>query len=459
MNFKVIALLFCCPLSGCGLFLKSPLQEPQFELPSRWDVNNSSVTSSNSINTINSTEWWSSFGDTQLNSLINEALKNNTDLAVAGYNIQQAALHSDLTDTNLTPNVTSSLSSSSGRLLDRKSSSVRTFQSSNSVSYEIDLWGKLARSRDLAWWEYNATIYDRMAIRLSIISGVANAYWTIGQLNSQIANAKIDIVSAEKQVYLSQVIYSSGSSSYIDLALSKTNLYTLNQNLHDLFSQRETQRKYLNILLARMVTIDEIAKFNLNNSNFFNRYPPLPVKVLINRPDVAAAEARVRKSLANYDLTKGSIFPVITLNGSITTSDATLRNILKNPSGLLGLGIDLPFLQLNTVMNNVNTSKSEYESSLMTYKKSWYQALSEVNESFNLQINLNEQYKLSLKQIEAAKRAVSISRLVYRVGKGTLRDLLNDETSLRQVMSNSLILKNQLLQSNMGLFVSTGGSK
>lgn len=161
-------------------------------------------------------DWWRSFGDPQLDALIDDALRANNDLAIAAIRVYRAQLQAGLVDTNLTPNVTLGANGAVSRTLDTH----RTSQSSGlngSLSYEIDLWGRLAALRDAAHWEADATAADLEAARLSLIGTTAALYWQIGYLNWQIALGDANIAYAVRTLALVRSRHAAGAVSGLDL--------------------------------------------------------------------------------------------------------------------------------------------------------------------------------------------------------------------------------------------------
>ena len=104
----------------------------------------------------------------------------------------------------------------------------------------------------------------------------------------------------------------------------------------------------------------------------------LPASLLAQRPDLKAAEQRLRKLLANIDNTQASYYPTFTLTGTLGTSSISLLNFLQNPYAALGASLALPFIQWNTMKLNVEISKTEYEEAVVNFSQTLYSALSDL---------------------------------------------------------------------------------
>jgi len=158
---------------------QSTYTRPALEVPEQW--RNAPVTTGTEV-ALNES-WWHSFNDPQLDALIEKALRTNNDLAAATLAVYRARLQSGLVDTNLTPDVSISASGSITQGLTYGGDSRRATSAATAINYELDLWGRLARERDAAAWQADATAYDRRATALALIGTTANLYWRIAHQN------------------------------------------------------------------------------------------------------------------------------------------------------------------------------------------------------------------------------------------------------------------------------------
>src|SRR5262249_48533272 len=134
--------------TACTTARDRPL--PIVAMPAHWTSPHSPVVQDAPAN------WWHSFNDPVLNRLIDEALRTNNDLAAAAIRVYRARLQAGLVDTNRTPNATLDAAGSVSHALDAHRTS-RAGGITGTLSYELDLWGKLAAQRDAARWVVDAT--------------------------------------------------------------------------------------------------------------------------------------------------------------------------------------------------------------------------------------------------------------------------------------------------------------
>ncbi|MBR8038116.1 efflux transporter outer membrane subunit [Burkholderia cenocepacia] len=401
-------------------------------------------------------DWWRSFGDPQLDALIDDALRANADLAIAAIRVYRAQLQAGLVDTNLTPNVTLGANGAVSRTLDTHQMS-RASGINGSLSYEIDLWGRLAALRDAARWEADATAADLEAARLSLIGTTAALYWQLGYLNRQIALGDANIAYAARTLALVRSRHTAGAVSGLDLAQAEQSLAVQRAAQTQLIQQRTENRHALAILFDRPPQQRAAEPAALPDAAPPDVAAGLPASLLGRRPDLRAAEFRLRESLAQVDATRTSFYPTFTLTGSAGTTSTSLERVLTNPVGTLGLGLALPFIQWNTMQLQIRVSKSQYEEAVVGFRQRLYTALAEVENALSARVQLEreaEQRALSLAQ---AQRAERLAAARFAAGATAVQPWLDQQQVLRSAQSADELTRLNRLNNQMKLYRALGG--
>lgn len=447
--------MFLVPLalSGCnGLLPRSRYVRPAVTLPQQWQesrVTGSSVATKE--------QWWRDFNDPTLSELIERALKTNNNLAAATIMVKRAQLSSKLTNTNLTPSVSASVDSNYRRDLnshmETKSSSL-----TGTASYEIDLWGKLASARDASKWEAEATESDRRSTALSLIGTVAINYWTIAYLNERISTVEASIAYAEKILELVEVKYQAGSVSALDKVQARQTVASQKAQLTQLLQQRTEARNALAILFDQPPenTLPELQ--SLPSGPLPKVDAGLPATLLAQRPDLQAAELRLKKYLASVDNTRASYYPSFTLTGSLGTSSTSLVEVIKNPYALLGVGLSLPFIQWNTMKLNVEISKTDYEEAVVNFRQTLYSALSDVENALSARTNHTEEIKQLEESLALSRKAEQLAEIRYRAGATALQSWLDAQESRRDAERALAVVRLGQLKNCMTLYQALGGT-
>ncbi|KVL37181.1 efflux transporter outer membrane subunit [Burkholderia sp. MSMB1835] len=442
--FACVAVL----LAGCAGGRHDPL--PAVAMPANWAA---PVAADAPAAT---RDWWRSFGDPQLDALIDDALRANGDLAIAAIRVYRARLQAGLVDTNLTPNVTLGANGAVSRTLDTHRTS-RSSDLAGSLSYEIDLWGRLAALRDAARWEADATAADLEAARLSLIGTTAALYWQIGYLNRQIALGDANIAYAVRTLALVRSRHTAGAVSGLDLAQAEQSLAAQRAAQTQLIQQRTENRHALAILFDRPPQQLAAEPAALPDAAPPDVAAGLPASLLGRRPDLRAAEFRLRESLAQVDATRTSFYPTFTLTGSAGTTSTSLERVLTNPVGTLGLGLALPFIQWNTMQLQIKVSKSQYEEAVVGFRQRLYTALAEVENALSARVQLEreaEQRALSLAQ---AQRAERLAAARFAAGATAVQPWLDQQQVLRSAQSADELTRLNRLNNQMKLYRALGG--
>lgn len=437
--------------SGCTMLPRSDLKTPQVTMPKQWQ--GTAVTGSA---VANGEKWWQSFNDPVLDDLIDRALRTNNDLAAAAIRVRRAQLKSGLADTNLTPSVNVAANSGITRDLETGTNS-QNHTITGTLSYELDLWGRLAKLREASRWEAEATEVDRQNTALALIGTTASAYWQIAYLNQRITSSEASIVYAEKALDLVQVKYRAGAVSGIDPAQAKQALETQRANLTLLLQQRVEARNALAILFDQTPDNSVPELRQLVDGPLPTVTAGLPADILSRRPDLRAAELRLRENLADVDASRASFYPTISLTGSLGSSSTSLVNILQNPVAALGVGLTLPFLQWNTAKLNINVSETQFEEAVVNFRQSLYKALSDVENA----LSANGQYQAESVHLEQAlalsRQAEQLAGIRYRAGATGVQAWLDEQERRRSAETGLLTNRLNRLNTLMKLYQAVGG--
>lgn len=445
-------------LAGCAGARHAPL--PAVPVPAQWTGApgvSAPAAASGAVAGAIAPDFWRAFGDPVLDRLIADVLAVNSDLAAAGIRAYRAQLQAGLADTNLTPGVAVQGQGSVSRRLDNHAMT-RGSGLTATVSYELDLWGKLAAQRDAARWEFEATEADREAARLALISQTAQYYWQIGYLNQVMAYAQSDIAYAEQVLALVRSRFAAGAVSALDVAQAEQSLSDQRAALTLLMQQRTENRNALAILFDRPPQQAADEPSALPTQALPVVPAGLPVELLSRRPDLQAAELRLREMLANVDVARTSFYPTFTLTGTLGTTSTSLERVLANPLGTLGLGLTLPFIQWNTMQLQIKVSQTQFDEAALNFRKRLFTALGEVENALSSRDQLTkegEQRALSLAQ---AQRAEGLFRSRYLAGAIDIQPWLLQQKSLRDAQTADARVRLNRLNNRMALYKALGGS-
>ena len=352
INFTKLAatLMLSGTLVGCAAVVKTPYQQPSVNIPVSFQ-NNKALNQQVHAD-VYADQWWTLFGDMQLNQLVNQVLSTNTDLAVAGINLQQARLQAGLAENQQGIRISNAgISTGHQFSLNGDGDSSRGISINYpGLSYEVDLFGKLARQTEVSQWEALATEQDLQSTAQSLIATTANLYWQLGYLNERYQIAQQNLASTQKTYELVRSQYRAGAVSGLDLTAAEQSVQSQRASLSQIEQLRVESRTALAVLMqmpVQQLSIQEPSRLSQIALPVISA--GLPADLLSRRPDLQASELRLRKALATKDANKASYYPSISLTGTLSTgvgvgTNTSLTDTLKNPIATLGAGLTLPFL-------------------------------------------------------------------------------------------------------------------
>jgi NodT family efflux transporter outer membrane factor (OMF) lipoprotein len=447
------AFILLALLPACSLLPATVYERPAASIPVEW---NTKATSGAAVAA--GEQWWRSFNDPVLDRLVERALRVNNDLIAAAIKVQKARISSGLTDTNMTPTISAGGSGTVSRYLDNGNVS-RSYSLNGTLSYEIDLWGRLARLRDAGRWEAEATEADRQGVALTLVGTVATYYWQIAWLNQRLTICDSSIAYAERTVAIVQARYNAGSVSAIELLQAKQSLTGQRATREQLLRQRSEARNNLAILFDQPPGTPVEECQSLPESELAPPAAGLPASLLARRPDLQAAEYRLREYLANLDSSRASFYPAFTLTGSLGSSSTSLADIVSNPVASAGLAVLLPFLQWNTADLTVKASQAAYDEAAVNFRQILYKALCEVE----IELSAADYYRSEggqLKEnLDLAVAAEKLAEIRYRAGATGVKEWLDQQESRRSAEVSLAENRLNRLKNRMKLYQALGGGE
>ena len=459
MNFTKLAtaLILSGSLVGCAAVVKTPYEQPAVNIPNNFQ--NSKAISQQVHADVYADQWWTLFGDAQLNQLVNQVLATNTDLAVAGINLQQARSQAGLAQNKQGPRVSSSVSTGHNIDLNSGEDSSRGLSLSGGVSYEVDLFGKLARQTEATKWEALATEQDLQSTAQSLVATTTNLYWQLGYLNERYSVAQQNLASTQKIYELVRTQYRAGAVSGLDLTSAEQSVQSQRATLSQIEQQKVETRTALAVLMhqpVQQLNIQEPAR--LPRIALPTIAAGLPADLLSRRPDLQASELRLRKALASKDATKASYYPSINLTGNLGSTSTSLTNLLQNPALTLGASLSLPFLQYNDMKKDLAISDLDYEKSIIQYRQTLYQAFADVENALSARTELNKQVALQERNVQLAEKTERLTEVRYRNGAIALKNLLDAQETTRNARLSLVQTKQSQYNAYVTLMQALGGS-
>jgi len=383
-------------------------------------------------------------------------LNQNADLTLAALNVRGAQLQTHLAVIN--PVVTAGYTYDYARPLNGSFPATQFHSMTESTSYEIDLWGQLAATKDVARWEARATVEDRQSAVLALIGAAVNLYFELAHVNYRTVLGEESIAYAEKTLRLVQVLKAAGGVAQLEITEAEESVQSQKATQAALIEQRVELRNALKVLLNGTTWPELTEATRLPDGP-----PPavaagLPAALLRRRPDLRAAEMRLRETLAQADATRLSFYPNLSLTGSLGTASTGLSELVSNPLGSVAATLALPFIQANEAHFATALARTQYDKAVVTFRRTLLQALIDVDNALSARAQFKEESVQLQRSLESAKTVERLYEIRYRAGTVALRSWLDAQESRRRAELVAADNRLARLQNYVTLCQALGGS-
>lgn len=407
-------------------------------------------------------DWWRGFGSDELSGLIDQSLAGSPDLIIAAERVTQAEIAARSAGASLFPLLTVSAGTDTGQVKPGPTGSGWSRSESSgvalSVNYEVDVWGRVAASTKSANASLNASRYDLETVRLTLTTGVANAYFLTLALRMQLQVAQNNLAISEKLFAIVEARYRFGAASALDVSRQRSTVLAQRASILPLQVQERQTVSALAILLGRQPQALQVAAQSLEVLAIPEVSPGLPSTLITRRPDVASVEAQLLAGSANVAAARAALLPTISLTGAAGNSSAALLS-LGNPTYSIGIAASIvqTLFDGNRLRLQVESNESTHRQLAESYRRTVYTALKEVDDALGNATRNRDQEQAQIEIKKEAQRALSLSELRYREGADDLNSLLDAQRTLFTADDKLTQLKLLRLTGTTDVFKALGG--
>lgn len=437
-------------LTGCSFKPVTPLKDASFK----------ATYATTNINDM----WWMDFKDPNLNTLVDSALKHNSDLALALNNIEIARVSLGLSRLDYLPNFEYSTSAGGQNNLPMppNANSSEAYSANINMSYEIDLWGRVRNGVRANEAKYLATKYDYDSARLSIASNVVTTYFRLLFLKEQESILEDTLASYTRTLNFRKNQLGAGAISSIVYYQAKAQVDSAKAKITEVRNELSSTNTALALLTGK--NYNEILYKNISTSR--NTLPTMPVvpsgvpsDLLLHRADVAASLERLRASNFLVGVSRANYFPSLSLTGNLgyMSSDfsrlfATAANSWSIAGSLVG-----PLLDFGRTSKRVQISNLEQNVSFINYDKTLKNAFGEVRDAL-----VNRENALLLQDsmqnlYKSQQNVYNIASNRYKAGYSDNLELLDAQRGLLNARLSLASARLSVANSVVGVYKALGG--
>lgn len=410
-------------------------------------------------------DWQNFFTDPALKQLIELSLKNNRDLRTAIERMGEARAMYGLQKADLFPTLNANAPSLRVGLPGNLVPNVNPFVFSAYLgalslsSWEVDFWGRLRNLKDAALENYLATEEAEHATFISLIEQVATTYLTERELSDLIRITLKTIKSRKESYHLMKRRFEEGSSSKFEVVQAETLLQQANSDLTVLERKRELNWNAMTLLVGTQIPVNQ-GRLSLVEPYYTKRISSgLPSELLYNRPDVIAAEHRLKAANANIGAARAAFFPRITLTGAYGTASNELSNLFSPGTKIWAYfpNITLPIFDWGRNMSDLGLAKSRRNLAVAEYEHRIQVAFREVADALANRTWLIKQIIVQNKALASQRERTRLAWSRYQVGTSPYLEVLDAERDKFSAEQALVQTRYALLASRINLYAALGG--
>ena len=450
-TISITAVLSSFLLVGCAV--GPTYKRPQVAVPSQWTVAPARGTSTKPAET---DEWWASFQDPELNSLIERAVGRNLDLKLALERVQEARAVRGIARSGYFPSVDANASSTRNRQrviaapFGQRTSPAfvpieyNNFQGALGASWELDVFGGIRRGVQAATADVAAAEENRRDVLVILLGDVGRVFAQLRGFQRRLEIANKNIKAQQDTLDLTTARAKAGLATELDVSRAAAQLESTKAVVPTLLSGIDVSIHRLSVLLGEEpgALRGELEKTSPIPSAGPDVQVGLPSDLLKRRPDIRRAEAQLAAATARIGEAKRDLFPRFVLTGTAGRQATQLHDLTLGVGNFFsaGPGISLPLFTGGRIRSNIAVQSSRQRAALISYQSAILNSLEEVQ---NALVNYSQEQERRDRLNEAVQHsqlAVDLATEQYRAG---LVDFLSVLDAQRELYAN----EDQLVQS------------
>ncbi len=413
--------------------------------------------------------WWQIFHDAELDRLEHELLQANQSLEAARDRLSEARSQARIASSAYFPALSADPSGQRERLSGNRPLSGSTvpltpdteynFTVPFSVSYELDLFGRVRRNQEAANASLQASAADLENVRLVLTAELAADYFNLRELDREAGVVRQSVEIQQKGLDLVNHRHEGGVASGLEVAQQAALLDATAAQLSLVQQQRAQYEHAIAVLTGKSASAFTLAEAP------FDAAPPaiptgVPSEILERRPDVATSERRMAFENAQVGLAKAAFYPHITLSGSGGWQSRDISTLFNAPSAFWSLGGDLlqPIFNGGRNRATLAASRAAYDESVANYRESVLVAFQQVEDGLSGLALLDQAAKTQQAAVADSRRALDIANSRYVGGVTTYLDVITAQSTLLNNERLATQLLGQQMTTSVYLVKALGGA-
>jgi len=412
-------------------------------------------------------QWWTMFHSEKLNTLVEQALKANQDVAAAQAALRQANENALAAQGGLFPsfdgkgNVTrQKVSGASFGQPGAGGQIYSLFNASVNVSYTLDVWGGVRRGVEAQRAQAEYQNFQLEGTYLTLTSNVVTTAVQEASLRAQIAATEQIVDADRKQLEMVKRQFALGGVSKVDVLTQQSQLAATLATLPPLRKQLAQNRNLLAVLLGRLPSEQPAERFELDDLKLPEDLPvSVPSSLVGQRPDIRAQEALLHQASAEVGVATANLLPQVTISGSYGGTSTNISDLLKSASNVwsIGGGITQPLFHGGELLHKKRAAVAAYDQAAAKYRGTVLGAFQNVADTLHALDADAEALQAQDQAEDAAAEALELARTQYQTGAISNLTLLVSQRQYQQARIAQLQAQAARYADTAALFQALGG--
>jgi outer membrane protein, multidrug efflux system len=409
-------------------------------------------------------DWWTVYDDQVLDGLEQRIESGNPDLAVALARYDEARADAAEARVALFPKFGVGADATANRQSENRPLRIggQNYYDDNvlsaSVSYELDLWGRVRNQVAAGKAQAQASAADAASVRLSLEAQLADAYLSLRGADAQSELLAETTAAYSRALKLTEALHTGGAVAGLDVSRAETQLQIAQAQQIDVAAQRALFEHEIASLVG-----EPASTFSIQPLAQLPKTPEVPVAapsvLLQRRPDIAAAERRTAAANASIGVARAAYYPTISLGATGGLENAGNIDLLQAANSFWSVG---PAAAL-TVFDGgkrkaiVREARDQFNEASATYRSTVLAAFQQVEDNLALCNKLADEARVQAAAVEAAQHTENLALTQYRLGEVTYLDVVIAQTTDYQAEQTALTIATRRLQASVDLVRALGG--
>jgi multidrug efflux system outer membrane protein len=464
--FNSIYIAFLLVLVAGACKVSKDIPKPLDAAPAQF--RNSSPSDSS---TIGSLPYQDFFKEKIIRDLIDTALVNNYDMQIALKNIESASLLFRQSKLGNLPAVNLQVTANSSRPSDNSlngltisqfagATHIEDYTASLGLSWEADIWRKIANQRNAAGAAYLQSAEARKAIQTRLVSTIAQGFYSLIMLDTQLDIARKNLALNDSTLNIIRMQFDAGQVTSLAIEQAQAQQLVAAGLVPQLEQRINLQENALSILTGAFPkSITRVGKLNAMQIQE-QTGTGFPSEMVSLRPDVKSAELELLKANARVGIAKASMYPSLTITATGGINSFKSTNWFNIPGSLFGVvagGIAQPLFQRRQLRTQYDVAMVEREKTVLQFRQSVLVAVGEVSDELIKVEKLKQQYAIADQRVIVVQRSLKNANLLFKSGMANYLEVINAQSNALQSELDRATIKTAQLNASVELYRALGG--